>query len=297
MVGAGPAGMACATTAAERGHDVTLFDAADRIGGQFNIAKQIPGKEDFNETLRYFGRRIQTTGVKLQLNTRADAEALKAGGFDHVVLATGITPRMPPIPGIESDSMKDRVASYLDIIEGRKVAGKSVAIIGAGGIGFDVGEFLTHSHDERTEAERFNSEWGIDTNYGNRGGLKPAVDEKAPRKVFLLQRKESKVGDGLAKTTGWIRRTLLKKRGVTMIPGVSYERIDEAGLHITVNGEAKTLPVDTIVVCAGQDSRRELKAPLEAAGIPVTLIGGADLASELDAKRAIDQGTRVAAAL
>jgi 2,4-dienoyl-CoA reductase (NADPH2) len=297
VVGAGPAGMACATTAAERGHEVTLFDAADRIGGQFNIAKQIPGKEDFNETLRYFGRRIQTTGVKLQLSTRADAEALKAGGFDHVVLATGITPRMPPIPGIDSDNMKDRVASYLDIIEGRKVAGKSVAIIGAGGIGFDVGEFLTHSHDERTEAERFNSEWGIDTSYGNRGGLKPAVDEKAPRKVFLLQRKESKVGDGLAKTTGWIRRTLLKKRGVTMIPGVSYERIDEAGLHITVNGEAKMLPVDTIVVCAGQESRRELKAPLEAAGIPVTLIGGADVASELDAKRAIDQGTRVAAAL
>ncbi|MFA7291933.1 MAG: NADPH-dependent 2,4-dienoyl-CoA reductase [Rhodocyclaceae bacterium] len=297
VVGAGPAGMACATTAAERGHEVTLFDAADRIGGQFNIAKQIPGKEDFNETLRYFGRRIQTTGVTLKLSQRVDADILKTGGFDHVVLATGITPRMPPIPGIENESMKDRVASYLDIIEGRKVAGKSVAIIGAGGIGFDVGEFLTHAHDERTEAERFNSEWGIDTSYGNRGGLKPAVDEKAPRKVFLLQRKESKVGDGLAKTTGWIRRTLLKKRGVTMIPGVSYERIDDAGLHITVGGEAKTLPVDTIVVCAGQESRRELKAPLEAAGIPVTLIGGADVASELDAKRAIDQGTRVAAAL
>ncbi len=293
VVGAGPAGMACATTAAERGHDVTLFDAADRIGGQFNIAKQIPGKEDFNETLRYFGKRIETSGVKLRLNTRAESDALKAEGFDHVVLATGISPRKPPIPGIESD----KVASYLDIIEGRKVAGKSVAIIGAGGIGFDVGEFLTHSHDERSESERFNSEWGIDPTYASRGGLKPAVDEKAPRKVYLLQRKESKVGDGLAKTTGWIRRTLLKKRGVTMIPGVNYERIDEAGLHITVGGEAKTLPVDTIVVCAGQESRRELKAPLEAAGIPVTLIGGADLAAELDAKRAIDQGTRVAAAL
>ena len=293
VVGAGPAGMACATTAAERGHDVTLFDAADRIGGQFNIAKQIPGKEDFNETLRYFGKRIDTTGVKLRLNTRAEAAALKADGFDHVVLATGISPRKPAIPGIESD----KVATYLDIIEGRKVAGKSVAIIGAGGIGFDVGEFLTHAHDERSESERFNSEWGIDPTYASRGGLKPAVDEKAPRKVYLLQRKESKVGDGLAKTTGWIRRTLLKKRGVTMIPGVSYERIDEAGLHISVGGEAKTLPVDTIVVCAGQESRRELKAPLEAAGIPVTLIGGADVAAELDAKRAIDQGTRVAAAL
>jgi 2,4-dienoyl-CoA reductase (NADPH2) len=293
VVGAGPAGLACATVAAERGHDVTLFDAAERIGGQFNLAKRIPGKEDFNETLRYFGRRIQTAGVTLRLNQRADAEVLKAGGFDHVVLATGIVPRTPPIPGIESE----KVASYLDIIDGRKVAGKTVAIIGAGGIGFDVGEFLTHSHDGRSEEERFNSEWGIDTSYVNRGGLKPAVDEKAPRKVFLLQRKASKVGDGLAKTTGWIRRTLLKKRGVTMIPGVSYDRIDDAGLHITVNGEAKLLPVDTIVVCAGQESRRELQAPLQAAGIPVTLIGGADVAAELDAKRAIDQGTRVAAAL
>jgi len=189
------------------------------------------------------------------------------------------------------------VASYLDIIEGRKQAGKTVAIIGAGGIGFDVGEFLTHAHDDKSEAERFNDEWGIDPSYAHRGGLKPVVEEKSPRRVFLLQRKSSKVGDGLAKTTGWIRRTLLKKRGVKMLAGVNYERIDETGLHITINGEPKTLPVDTIVVCAGQESRRELQAPLVAAGIPVTLIGGADLAAELDAKRAIDQGTRVAAAL
>ena len=293
VVGAGPAGMACATTAAECGHQVTLFDAADRIGGQFNIAKQIPGKEDFNETLRYFGRRIQTSGVTLQLNQRVDAAALKAGGFEHVVLATGIVPRQPPIPGIESD----KVASYLDIIEGRKEAGKTVAIIGAGGIGFDVGEFLTHAHDDRSEAERFNDEWGIDPGYANRGGLKAPVDETAPRRVFLLQRKSSKVGDGLAKTTGWIRRTLLKKRGVQMIGGVTYERIDDAGLHITVDGEPKTLAVDTIVVCAGQEPRRDLQAPLEAAGIPFSLIGGADIASELDAKRAIDQGTRLAASL
>ncbi len=293
VVGAGPAGMACATTAAERGHRVTLFDAADRIGGQFNIAKQIPGKEDFNETLRYFWRRIQTSGVDLQLNRRVDVVALQAGGYDHVVLATGIVPRQLPIPGIESD----KVASYLDIIEGRKAAGRTVAIIGAGGIGFDVGEFLTHSHDGKTEAERFNDEWGIDPDYLNRGGLKAPVDEKAPRRVFLLQRKSSKVGDGLAKTTGWIRRTLLKKRGVQMIAGVSYQRIDDAGLHITVNGEAKTLPVDTVVICAGQEPRRELQAPLAATGIPFTLIGGADVAAELDAKRAIDQGTRVAAAL
>ena len=293
VVGAGPAGMACATTAAERGHQVTLFDAASRIGGQFNIAKEIPGKEEFAETLRYFRRRIETSGVRLQLQQRADAELLRTGGFDHVVLATGITPRQPAIPGIDSD----RVASYVDIVEGRKLAGKRVAIIGAGGIGFDIGEFLTHVHDDRGEAERFNDEWGIDTSYAHRGGLKPPVDEAAPRQVFLLQRKSSKVGDGLAKTTGWIRRTLLKKRGVQMIGGVNYERIDDAGLHITVDGQARTLPVDTIVVCAGQESRRELLAPLEAAGIPVTLIGGADVAAELDAKRAIDQGTRVAAAL
>ncbi|HQR57950.1 MAG TPA: NADPH-dependent 2,4-dienoyl-CoA reductase [Azonexus sp.] len=293
VVGAGPAGMACATTAAERGHQVTLFDAADRIGGQFNIAKRIPGKEDFNETLRYFGRRIQTSGVTLKLNQRADAAALKAGGFDHVVLATGIVPRQPPIPGIESD----KVASYLDIIEGRKEAGETVAIIGAGGIGFDVGEFLTHAHDDRSEAERFNDEWGIDPGYANRGGLKAPVDETAPRRVFLLQRKSSKVGDGLAKTTGWIRRTLLKKRGVQMIGGVTYELIDDAGLHITVDGEPKTLAVDTIVICAGQEPRRDLQAPLQAAGIPLSLIGGADVAAELDAKRAIDQGTRLAASL
>ncbi len=293
VIGAGPAGMACATTAAERGHDVTLFDAADRIGGQFNIAKRIPGKEEFAETLRYFGRRIEKAGINLRLNQRVDAATLIAGGFDHVVLATGITPRKPSINGIEHPS----VTGYLDLIAGRRTAGKAVAIIGAGGIGFDVGEFLTHSHDARSEAERFNDEWGIDPTYAARGGLKAPHDEAAPRQVYLLQRKSAKVGDGLAKTTGWIRRTLLKKRGVAMISGVDYQRIDDAGLHITVDGEAKTLAVDTIVVCAGQEPCRDLQEPLAAAGIPVTLIGGADVAAELDAKRAIDQGTRVAADL
>jgi len=293
VIGAGPAGMACATTAAERGHDVTLFDAADRIGGQFNIARRIPGKEEFAETLRYFDRRIDKAGVKLRLNQRVDAAMLIAGGFDHVVLATGITPRKPSINGIEHPS----VIGYLDLIAGRRIAGKAVAIIGAGGIGFDVGEFLTHSHDARSEAERFNDEWGIDPTYAARGGLKAPHDEAAPRQVYLLQRKSAKVGDGLAKTTGWIRRTLLKKRGVAMISGVDYQRIDGAGLHITVDGEAKTLAVDTIVVCAGQEPCRDLQEPLAAAGIPVTLIGGADVAAELDAKRAIDQGTRVAADL
>jgi 2,4-dienoyl-CoA reductase (NADPH2) len=293
VIGAGPAGMACATTAAERGHDVTLFDAADRIGGQFNIARRIPGKEEFAETLRYFGRRIEKAGINLRLNQRVDAATLIAGGFDHVVLATGITPRKPSINGIEHPS----VTGYLDLVAGRRTAGKAVAIIGAGGIGFDVGEFLTHSHDARSEAERFNDEWGIDPTYAARGGLKAPHDEAAPRQVYLLQRKSAKVGDGLAKTTGWIRRTLLKKRGVAMISGVDYQRIDDAGLHITVDGEAKTLAVDTIVVCAGQEPCRDLQEPLAAAGIPVTLIGGADVAAELDAKRAIDQGTRVAADL
>ena len=293
VVGAGPAGMACATTAAERGHAVTLFEAADRIGGQFNIARQIPGKEDFNETLRYFGRRIETTGVTLKLNQRVGADELKAGGFDHVVLATGIVPRRPPIPGIEGD----QVMGYLDLIEGRKPAGNSVAIIGAGGIGFDVGEFLTHAPSDRSAVEQFNDEWGIDPGYARTGGLKAPVTAPSPRQVFLLQRKSSKVGDGLAKTTGWIRRTLLKKRGVEMIAGVHYERIDADGLHITVDGKARVLAVDNIVVCAGQEPRRDLLAPLEAAGIPCSLIGGADVAAELDAKRAIDQGTRLAASL
>lgn len=291
VVGAGPAGMACAATAAERGHQVTLFDAAPVIGGQFNIAKRIPGKEEFGETLRYFGRRLEKADVTLKLGQRVEAAALTA--FDHVVLATGIVPRKLEIPGIGHA----KVVSYLDLIEGRKEAGKRVAVIGAGGIGFDVGEFLTHAHDGKDELVRFQSEWGIDTEFKARGGLKTPHDAPAPRQVWLLQRKVSKVGDGLAKTTGWIRRTLLKKRGVAMLSGVSYERIDNAGLHISVDGKSECLPVDTIVVCAGQEPRRELEAGLRAANIPLSLIGGADVATELDAKRAIDQGTRLAAAL
>jgi 2,4-dienoyl-CoA reductase (NADPH2) len=291
VVGAGPAGMACAATAAERGHQVTLFDAAPVIGGQFNIARRIPGKEEFGETLRYFGRRLEKAEVTLKLGQRVEADALAA--FDHVVLATGIVPRKLEIPGIGHG----KVISYLDLIEGRKEAGKRVAVIGAGGIGFDVGEFLTHAHDGKDELVRFQSEWGIDTEFKARGGLKTPHDDPAPRQVWLLQRKVSKVGDGLAKTTGWIRRTLLKKRGVAMLSGVSYERIDDAGLHISVDGKTECLPVDTIVVCAGQEPRRELEAGLRAANIPLSLIGGADVATELDAKRAIDQGTRLAAAL
>jgi len=289
VVGAGPAGLACATTAADRGHDVTLFDAAAEIGGQFNLAKRIPGKEEFAETLRYYGSQLKRTGVRVELNKRVGASDLV--GYDAVLLATGIVPRRPAIPGIDHP----KVASYVDIVEGRKAAGRRVAIIGAGGIGFDVAELLSHGGDESIDA--FRDEWGIDATFAARGGLKAPHDGAAPREVYLLQRKTAKVGEGLAKTTGWIRRTLLKKRGVKMLAGVEYERIDDAGLHIRVDGAPRVLEVDTIVVCAGQDPRRELLPGLESAGVAVKLIGGADVAAELDAKRAIDQGTRVALAL
>ena len=290
VVGAGPAGLSCATTAAEAGHQVTLFEAAGEIGGQFNLARRIPGKDEFGETLRYFRRRIETTGVDLRLNRHVGAEDL--AGFDHVVLAAGIVPRTPAIPGIDHP----KVASYVDIVLGRREAGRRVAIIGAGGIGFDVGEFLTH-HGGHDEVQEYRAEWGIDPDYRHRGGVIAPAKVEAPREVWLLQRKAAKVGEGLAKTTGWIRRTLLKRRGVQMIAGVEYERIDDAGLHIRVGGQPRLLEVDTIVVCAGQEPRRELVAGLERAGLPMTLIGGADVAAELDAKRAIEQGMQVALAI
>jgi len=301
VVGAGPAGMACALTAAERGHDVSLFDAAAEIGGQFNLARRIPGKEEFAETLRYFRVRLAEAGVKLRLGHLAAAADLQ--GYDEVILASGVLPRTPAIPGIAHA----KVASYVDVVEGRREPGRRVAIIGAGGIGFDVAELLTagepadgHLSDGAADdpaIAAFRDEWGIDAGYGARGGLKPAHEPPPPRQVWLLQRKQSKVGAGLAKTTGWIRRTLLKRRGVVMIAGVEYDRIDDAGLHFRVDGEPQSLDVDTIVVCAGQEPRRDLVAALEAAGIRPRLIGGADVAVELDAKRAIDQGTRIALAL
>ena len=292
VVGAGPAGMAAAATAAERGHAVTLFESASEIGGQFNLARHIPGKEEFAETLRYFRHRLANAGVELRLNERVAADDL-AGRFDTVVLATGISPRTPDIPGVDHP----KVVSYIDVITRRKPVCRKVAVIGAGGIGFDVSEFLTHADLAADPVEHYRREWGIDASYARRGGLCPPAEEERPRQLWLLQRKPTKVGEGLAKTTGWIRRTLLARRGVNMLAGVRYDKIDDAGLHVTIAGKSQILPVDTVVLCAGQDPLRDLEAPLQAAGVPVIRIGGADVAAELDAKRAIDQGTRVAAAL
>lgn len=290
VVGAGPAGLSFATTAAQRGHAVTLFDAAAEIGGQFNIAKQVPGKEEFYETLRYFDRQLPLSGVTLKLNSKVSAADLQ--DFDEVVLATGITPRVPEIEGVSHP----KVLNYLDVLRDKKPVGKTVAIIGAGGIGFDVAEYLSHSGiSPSLDPEKFFAEWGVDTSYQGVGGLTEAKVEAPAREIFLLQRKTSKVGDGLGKTTGWIHRTGLKNRGVHMIAGVTYNKVDDAGLHVTIDGQQKTLPVDNVILCAGQEPRRDLQAALESAGKTVHLIGGADVAAELDAKRAINQGTRLAA--
>ncbi|MEV8230027.1 NADPH-dependent 2,4-dienoyl-CoA reductase [Streptomyces sp. NPDC079167] len=292
VVGAGPAGLACAVTASERGHAVTLFDAADEIGGQLNVARRVPGKEEFDETLRYFRTRLSEEGVELRLGTRATSTALD--GFDEVVLATGVEPRTPAIPGVGHSS----VVSYLDVLRGGAQVGDRVAVVGAGGIGFDVAEFLTDGGDAASlDPEVFFRQWGVDTEYADRGGLRAPERPKSPRTVHLIQRKASKVGAGLGKTTGWIHRTELRHRGVTMIAGASYDLIDDEGLHLTVDGEQHLLPVDTVVLCAGQEPRRELYEELLAAGRPAHLIGGADVAAELDAKRAIRQGTELAAEL
>ncbi|MFI9023953.1 FAD-dependent oxidoreductase [Streptomyces sp. NPDC053560] len=292
VVGAGPAGLAFAVSAAERGHGVTLFDAADEIGGQLNVARRIPGKEEFNETLRYFRTRLEELKVDVRLGTAVTAEGLGAGGYDEIVVAAGVTPRTPDIPGIDHPS----VVSYLDVLGGRVEAGKTVAVVGAGGIGFDVAEFLTDGGEGASlDPAVFFGQWGVDTAYGERGGLKAPVRTAAPRAVHLLQRKSSKVGKGLGKTTGWIHRTELRHRGVTMTAGATYDRIDDEGLHLTVDGEQTVLAADTIVLCAGQEPRRELYDALVAAGHTAHVIGGADVAAELDAKRAILQGTRLAA--
>lgn len=291
VVGAGPAGLSFAVTAAQRGHQVTLFDAAQEIGGQLNIAKQVPGKEEFYETLRYYRRQLELHNVQLRLGEKVTAQQLQAG-FDEVVLATGIQPRTPAIEGVDHP----KVLSYIDVLRDKKPVGQNVAVIGAGGIGFDVSEYLSHSGESGALApEKFYAEWGVDPSYAQAGGLRKEQVEPAARRVHMLQRKTSKVGDGLGKTTGWIHRTSLKVRRVGMSAGVNYERIDDQGLHITIDGQPQTLPVDNVVICAGQEPQRELLVPLQAVGCSVHVIGGADVAAELDAKRAILQGTKLAA--
>ena len=294
VVGAGPAGLAFATTAAKRGHQVTLFDAADQIGGQFNIAKLIPGKEEFYETLRFFKRQLELGTVDLKLGQYADLELLKRGQFDEVVLATGVTPRHLNIEGYDNP----KVLNYLEVLRDKKPVGKRVAVIGAGGIGFDVSEYLTHVGESATlNPKKFFAEWGIDTSYANRGGITAPEPEASPREVYLLQRKSTPVGANLGKTTGWIHRAGLKHKHVNMINGASYERISEQGLHITVDGVERVLEVDNVIICAGQEPLRAMYDDLQAAGISTHLIGGALEAGELDAKRAILNGTQLALAI
>jgi 2,4-dienoyl-CoA reductase (NADPH2) len=291
VVGAGPAGMACASTLGERGHTVTLIDKASEIGGQFNYAKQIPGKEEFHETLRYFRHRLSDSSVDVRLGQSADAASLHAGDYDEVVIATGITPRMVSFPGSDDP----RMLSYLDVLAHHKPVGLRVAIIGAGGIGFDVAEFLAeHAPSPTTDVVRWTREWGVDMQLAQRGGLQKPQPEAPARQIWLLQRSEGRPGARLNKTTGWVHRATLKAKQVTMLGNVSYRSFDDQGLHITVDGVPQTLPVDQVVVCAGQEPNRQLADELIATGLKVHVIGGADVAAELDAKRAIAQGTRLA---
>lgn len=291
VVGAGPAGLAFSTYAAARGHEVHLFEQSNEIGGQFNYAKQVPGKEEFYETLRYYNKRIEVTGVKLHLNTRADANMLKQQGFEEVVMATGIKPRGLTIPG--SDHPK--VLSYIDVLRDHKPVGAKVAVIGAGGIGFDVSEYLVEQEELTTHLDKWLAHWGVDKTYKAAGALMEQELHKPPREVYLLQRKTTKVGKGLGKTTGWVHRKSLINHKVQMMNGLSYEKIDDQGLHITIGDKSKVLDVDNIIVCAGQEPLRELEASLLEAGMRVHIIGGADVAKELDAKRAIRQGAELAA--
>ena len=293
VVGAGPAGLACATEAAGRGHQVTLFEAATHIGGQFDLARRIPGKEEFSETLRYFENLLKTRNVQVRTGERVQAASLAA--FDKVVLATGVRPRMPEMPGLNHPKVK----TYVQAILKPQAIGHRVAIMGAGGIGFDVAEMLSEpTHQGSVDAlKRYQQEWGIDVTLTLAGGLTSPVASPSPRDIVMLQRRPGKQGKGLARTTGWIRRTQLERRGVRQLSDVVYERIDDEGLHILVNGDSQCLEVDHVVLCAGQESDTDLLAPLQAMGMPVSVIGGAEQAAEIDARRAIEQGMRVALAL
>ena len=293
VIGAGPAGLAYATTAAERGHKVTLIDAANEIGGQFNLAKLVPGKEEFYETVRYYNKMIEKLGIELRLNTRADADMLSEAGFDHVVVATGITPRVPDIEGIAHE----KAVSYVDVLKGKKPVGKRVAIMGAGGIGFDVADTISHyGPSGAMDIDVFAKEWGVDFKNHPRGGVTGIEPEvaSADREIFLMQRKDTNVGKGLGKTTGWTHRLTLQRRGVKMLNGIEYRKIDDAGLHITANGKPDILEVDTVIICAGQEPLRELHDALDAKGVSVELVGGAYEAAELDAKAAIKQASELA---
>lgn len=294
VIGAGPAGLACATTLAQRGHRVTLYEQSSEIGGQFKLARRIPGKEEFNEPLRYWSNLLVELGVEVRLGMRADAAVLRAGNFAAVIVATGVTPRDPKVPGQDHPM----VIGYHDAVMGRRSIGRRVAIIGAGGIGFDVAEFLTQpAPSPTTDIARWTREWGVDTLLAQRGGLDNPQVEESPREVWLLQRTAGRPGKRLNKTTGWVHRAALKAKGVQMLGGVTYREIDGAGLHVTVDGEARTLAVDNVIICAGQESNRALADELVAAGVPVHVIGGADIAAELDAKRAIRQATQLATGL
>ncbi|MDP5062019.1 MAG: FAD-dependent oxidoreductase, partial [Maribacter sp.] len=294
VVGAGPAGLAASTIAAQRGHDVTLFDGEKETGGQFNLAKQIPGKEEFYETIRYFNKQLELHNVTVKLNTRVTAEDLKNGNFDEVIVATGIKPRTPKIEGVDHP----KVLNYIDVIKFKKPVGKRVAVIGAGGIGFDVCEYVAHEGESTAlNIDAWLKEWGIDKTLEARSGIENIQSEihPSPREIFMFKRSKGKFGGHLGKTTGWIHRSTLKKKNVQFINEVQYTKIDDEGLHYTQNDEQKILEVDNIVICAGQLPFKELLEPLQAKGIKVHVIGGADVAAELDAKRAINQACRLAA--
>jgi 2,4-dienoyl-CoA reductase (NADPH2) len=296
VVGAGPAGLSAATVAAGRGHQVTLFDSMDRIGGQFNIAMRIPGKEEFGETLRYFRRKLALSGVDVQLGRRVTREELAGAGFDEVIVATGVKVRKPRIAGIEHP----KVLSYLDVLRDRAPVGRRVAIIGAGGIGFDVAEYLLHNpaYSLPLPVGEWAREWGVDLDVAGPGGLREPAKPEPVRSIWLMQRKASRPGAGLGKTSGWVHRASLARNGVVMMAGVQYDLIDDAGLHVTVGGEPRLIEVDNVVICAGQESLDELMPDGEAgAGPRFHKIGGAALAAELDAKRAIREGAELAARL